>query len=82
MVRHFRERPVRKVHLDPRVLLVLMGLLDPKVLLDRQVHRVHVEHKENVVVLDRLDQLVRMVMMAIGVPQGLTETTVYQYVRF
>lgn len=73
---------VPKVRLGLRVLLVLMGLLDPKVLLDRQVHRVHVENQESVVVLDRLVQLVKMVVMVIGVPQGLTETMVYQYVRF
>lgn len=77
----FREKLVRKVQLGLLVLLDLMDLLEPKVLLDHQVHRVHVENQDNVVVPEQLGQLVGLVMMGIGVPRDLTETTVSQYVR-
>lgn len=58
-----------------------MDLLDPKVLLDHRVYRVHAENQDNAVVPEQLGQLVGLVMMGIGVPRDLTETTVSQYVR-
>ena len=58
-----------------------MDLLDPKVVLDHRVHRVHVEKQDNVVVPEQLGQLVGLVMMGIGVPRDIMETTVSQYVR-
>ena len=74
----YREIVVNEVQWDQQVDLDLM---DPQVIKDHQVLLVHVAHKESVVVLEQLDQLVEMEVMVTEVPLDLMEMMVYLYVR-